>query len=358
MMWRLDLRKEVEMSEFDTGRLLAGDSEKLKQSVEAYENQPVDLDLFEKDPVFYPAKQRTIENAETAQGAGTFSHKAITTIRFEPHDGEGWWFDRADLPDYLPTRVSVRDVWTTGYLVSNIVLRSGPPSNYIRIVEHIIALKLGLGIDNLMIRIDSGDPPLFVRGSLALIEAIDRAKVRELDRPARYLTVGEPVTIMDQCGGFLTLMPADPRRPILDLDCAIDFNNAIGKQRIKLTVTDKHFRYGAESRTNTTAARKFYCQTIGKLFADVRNLGYSTKNILIAGKKSYVNEPKLMHGDKSLEAVWHRALLDLLAALSLVEEGRFVGRVASYKAGHGLDVKMITKLYLENLLVDLPAEKD
>ena len=53
----------------------------------------------------------------------------------------------------------------------NIVLRSGSPHNYLRMVEHIVALRMGCGIDNLMIETDSGDPPLFDRGSLDLVEA-------------------------------------------------------------------------------------------------------------------------------------------------------------------------------------------
>jgi UDP-3-O-acyl-N-acetylglucosamine deacetylase len=55
-----------------------------------------------------------------------------------------------------------------------------------------------------------------------------------------------------------------------------------------------------------------------------------------------------------LEAVWHRATLDLVAALSLLETGRMAGHVVSFKAGHALDVRFTTYLYLHDLLV--PAE--
>ena len=61
----------------------------------------------------------------------------------------------------------------------------------------------------------------------------------------------------------------------------------------------------------------------------------------------------IQHNGKSLEAVWHRATLDLLAAIALIEDGLFVGDVISYKSGHGLDVEMIQKLYKESLLVPL-----
>ena len=50
------------------------------------------------------------------------------------------------------------------------------------------------------------------------------------------------------------------------------------------------------------------------------------------------------------EPVWHRATLDLLAALALIDTGRFVGTVASYRAGHTLDCRLVTLLYRHGLL--------
>src|SRR5690606_39221829 len=98
---------------------------------------------------------------------------------------------------------------------------------------------------------------------------------------------------------------------------------AIGDQRIKLVLNAETFRRGAHARTNTTASKKLYCQTIGKAFADVRNLGDTDKNVLIAGKTRYHNKAGLVVNGKALEAVWHRAILDLLAAVALIERGHF-----------------------------------
>jgi UDP-3-O-acyl-N-acetylglucosamine deacetylase len=341
------------MSKTSSGRLLSGDRNLLKASHEAFSSQPVDLDLTLAQPPAPERYQTTIAGKVSVRGGGTFSNKTITTLDFEPSEKPGWWFDRIDMPDCLPTRASVRNVWTTGYLVSNIVLHSGDPHNYCRMVEHIIALKQGLGIDNVTVRIDSGDPPLFDRGSIDLIEALDRAGVQPTTTPVRYLTVKEPVVMTSPSGAFLAIEPAAPDRVCLDLDCAVDFPNFMGKQRLQLTLTPELFRRGAVARTNTSATKKLFCQTLGKVFADVRNLGYTSQNILVAGRKRFLNEPRLMEGGKSLEAVWHRAALDLLAALNLVEEGRFVGRVTSYKAGHRLDVQMITRLYLDDLLEEI-----
>lgn len=333
------------------GRLLAGDEKILSASYEEFNRIPVDLDLTDQPSHPPRTQQRTIAEPVSVSGTGTFARKSTTTITFEPTDREGWWLDRTDKPESLPIRVAIDNVWTTGSIVSNIVLRAGGPHNYVRMVEHIIALRMGLDIDNLMIRIDSGDPPLFVRGSLDLLEALERAGRKTVNRPVKYVTVKEPVTLCWDHGQFLTLAPHRGVVPKLTVDAAVNFNNAIGRQRIRFPVNPANLLTGAEARTNTPYGKMLYCKTVGKIFADIRNLGYTDQNILIAKKKGYHNQPRMVRNGKSLEAVWHRGVLDLLAAVALIPDARFVGEITSYKAGHRLDCDMITQLYLKDLLV-------
>jgi UDP-3-O-acyl-N-acetylglucosamine deacetylase len=168
----------------------------------------------------------------------------------------------------------------------------------------------------------------------------------------RYFTVKEKVTV-GTTGNFLTFVPAAPGDLSLTVDCAIDFQTAIGKQRIKFRLGRERFKYGAAARTNTSFIKMLYCRTIGKIFADIRHLGYTMDNILVASRWGYINEAKLLHDGKSLEAVWHRATLDLLAAIALIEDGRFCGHVVSYRAGHALDCHMIRLLYKNKLLIGM-----
>jgi UDP-3-O-acyl-N-acetylglucosamine deacetylase len=338
------------MAQDTLGNVISGPGDAIARSFDLWRSQRVDWDLLAESPRSFPAKQRTIARPVSVTGSGTFLGKASRTLRFEPTGLKGWWFSREDVEDALPVKVSVRNVWTTGDIVSNIVLRSGPPSNYIRMVEHMIALRLGMNIDNLMIRLESGDPPLFDRGSLDLVDALESAGSVETG-DAEYFTVREPVTVGTAGGSFVTLHPCEARQPELTLDCAIDFPTAIGKQRIRFPVTPENFRRGAEARTNTSFVKMLYCRTVGKVFADIRHLGYSMDNILVASRWGYINKPRLVRDGKALEAVWHRAALDLLAALALVEEGRFVGHVISYKAGHALDCRAVRLLYKRDLLV-------
>ena len=328
------------------GALLQGDAAQMDRQYSAFLAQPVDQEWI---PEIQEADrfQTTIASPVSVTGPGTFFGRAQRTLHLHPTQNEGWWFDRTDLPDAMPIRVAASNVWTTQ---RNIVLCSGSPHNYMRMVEHIVALRLALNLDNLMIRMDSGDPPLFDRGSMDLVEAIEKAGIRKTPLPTRYVTVREPVAILAPNGSFLVIKPCSSPVPALNLDVAVNFKTAIGQQRIRIQLTPETGRYGALARTNCSGVQMLYTRTIGKLFADVRNLGYTTKNILVAGRYAYYNKPTMFHDGKALEAVWHRTILDLVAALALIETGRFVADVSSYKAGHSLDVVMVRKLFERDLL--------
>lgn len=333
--------------EYEIGRVVAGDAAAIAAAAVRMRDQPVDLERLHDGPYPFSKWHTTIGSAQSASGHATFSPRN-STLTFSPTREDGWWIRRTDQKEQFPFKVSVRNVWTTA---RNIVLRCGNPHNYLRMVEHIVALRVGMGVDSLLIETDSGDPPLFDRGNLDLVEAIEKAGIVETDAPARFITVKEPVTFGGNRGDFLTFLPAKPGECGLRVNCAIDFPSVIGRQRIRFDVTPETFRIGAEARTNAPSKEYWYAKTVGKLFADTRNLGYTRRNILVHGKTKYLNEPKLVFGGKALEAVWHRATLDLLAAVALLDTGRFAGTLVSYRAGHTQDVRMAGLLYLNDLLV-------
>lgn len=235
------------MPELDYGRLLAGSEAAMRASLEQFNAQPVDQEMLEPQDNAVEWRQTTLARPVSVSGPGTFLGKANRTLEFVPFHGKGWWFDRTDLPGSLPIGVSVLNVWTTA---RNIVLSSGSPHNYMRMVEHIVALKY-LGLDNVMIRMNSGDPPLFERSSMDLVEAVERAGIVSLQDIAEYRTVKEPVSIMGPGGAFLIFLPAEDGFRGLTVDCAIDFPTAIGRQRIRFDVNRNTFHHGAICRTTS-----------------------------------------------------------------------------------------------------------
>ena len=188
---------------------------------------------------------------------------------------------------------------------------------------------------------------------MPLVKAIEHAKIVETDQKASFVTVKEPIVFGGKRGDFLMFFPAEKGDKCLRIDCGIMWNTVIGSQRILFDATYETFRYAALARTNATRRQYLLAKTVGKLFAATRNWGYNDRNILIHGKKKFYTEPRFAVGDKFLEPVWHRATLDLMAALALTGADRFVGTVVSFRAGHTLDCDAVRALYRNDLLVEI-----
>ena len=329
-------------------RLVSGDAAAFAAARATFEAKPVD-DVRLSDGSGWRENRTTIAAEASVSGVGTFRGSERRTVTFAPSAKPGWWIRRTDLPEQLDTAVDISNLWTSA---RNLVLRSGSPHNYLRMVEHIVALKAGLGLDNVVIKTNSGDPPLFDDSSRPLVDAVIGAKIVETGEPATYVTVKEPLAFSGSRGDFLMFLPDDGSRR-LRMDVAISWRTIIGDQRIVFDVTPETFARGSYARTNATHRQYQLAKTIGWLFADTRHLGYNKNNILIHGRKRWYGEPRfpLEGTQKFLEPVWHRATLDLLAALSLTGSDRFVGTVVSFRAGHTQDCDAIRHLYRHDLLV-------
>ena len=337
------------MPEYKIGKIVFGSAASVDAAYQRFKVQPVDEERLEETRTCpFPLKRQTLGGETQVAGVGPFCGSERQTLTFAPSEKPGWWIRRMDLPEQLDTKVDISNLWTSA---QNLVLRSGSPHNYLRMVEHIIALKCGLGVDNVLLKVNSGDPPLFDQSSLPLVKAMEHAKIVETDQDATFVTVKEPVAFGGKRGDFLLFLPAENGERNLRVDCAISWDTVIGKQRIRFDVTPETFRYASLARTNATRKQYLLAKTVGKLFASTRNWGYNERNILIHGRKRFYTEPRFHMGEKFLEPVWHRATLDLMAAIALTGEHRFVGTVVSYRAGHTLDCDAIRALYRNELLV-------
>ena len=339
------------MPGYPIGRIVFGSAASIDAAYRLFRELPIDeTRLAENRLSPFPAKRRTLAGEAPVAGIGTFQGSRKQTLTFAPSEKPGWWIRRMDQPEQLDTKVDIANLWTSA---QNLVLRSGSPHNYLRMVEHIVALKVGLGIDDVLLKVNSGDPPLFEQSSLPLIKAVEHAGVRETDAPATCVTVKEPVAFGGGRGDFLLFLPAADGERNLRIDCGISWNTVIGDQRVLFDVTPETFRYAALARTNATRRQYLLAKTVGKLFASTRNWGYNERNILIHGHRRFYTEPRFPVGEKFLEPVWHRATLDLLAALALTGEDRFVGTVVSFRAGHTLDCDAVRALYRNDLLTEV-----
>jgi len=334
--------------EYAIGRMILGSAASIKAAYDNFVRQPIDdIRLADSAATPFPPCRQTLKGEAGASGVGTFQGSAQQSVIFAPSEKPGWWIRRMDIPEQLDTKVDISNLWTSA---QNLVLRSGSPHNYLRMVEHIIALKCGLGVDNVLLKVNSGDPPLFDQSSVPLVNAMDNAGIVATNEAATYVTVKEPLAFGGPRGSFLLFLPAENGSKNLRIDCAISWNTIIGDQRVLFDVTPETFRYAALARTNATHRQYLLAKTVGKFFAATRNWGYNDRNILIHGPRRFYTEPRFQKGEKFLEPVWHRATLDLMAALSLTGEHRFCGTVVSYRAGHTLDCDAIRALYRNDLL--------
>lgn len=339
------------MPEYTIGKIVFGSAASIDAAYRFFRDLPIDeTRLADSRRSPFPERRRTLAGEAPVAGIGTFQGSRKQTLTFAPSERPGWWIRRTDQPEQLDTKVDIANLWTSA---QNLVLRSGSPHNYLRMVEHIVALKPGLGLDDALLKVNSGDPPLFDQSSLPLVKAVEHAGIRETDASATFVTVKEPVAFGGSRGDFLLFLPPEDGERNLRIDCGISWDTVIGDQRVLFDVTPETFRYAALARTNATRRQYLLAKTVGRLFASTRNLGYNERNILIHGKGRFYTEPRFPVGEKFLEPVWHRATLDLMAALALTGEHRFVGTVVSYRAGHTLDCDAIRALYRNDLLTKL-----
>ena len=269
---------DIQKPDYAIGRTVFGDAAAIAAAYRAFSAQEIDeVRLAPDRSCPFPAKRRGLAGEAPVAGVGTFEGGTKQTITFAPSARPGWWIRRTDQPEQLDTKVDISNLWTSA---QNLVLRSGSPHNYLRMVEHIVALKPGLGVDDVLIKVASGDPPLFDQSSLPLVKAIDHAKIVETDDDATFVTVKEPLAFGGRRGDFLLFLPAAPGERNLRIDCAISWNTVIARQRVLFDATPETFRYASLARTNATHRQYLLAKTVGKLFAATRNLGYNKKNIL------------------------------------------------------------------------------
>ena len=338
----------MDMPDYRIGKIVIGSEASIRSAYDRFKVQPIDeVRLAPAGSSQFPSNRRTLKGETQVAGIGTFYGKERQELTFAPSAKPGWWIRRMDQPEQLDTKVDIANLWTSA---QNLVLRSGSPHNYLRMVEHIIALKCGLGVDNVLVKVNSGDPPLFDQSSHPLVHAMNDAGIVETSEPATYVTVKEPVAFGGKRGDFLLFLPAENGERNLRIDCAISWNTVIGDQRVLFDVTPETFAYASFARTNATRKQYLLAKTVGKLFAATRNWGYNERNILIHGRRKFYTEPRFQAGEKFLEPVWHRATLDLMAAIALTGEHRFCGTVVSYRAGHTQDCDAIRALYRNDLL--------
>jgi UDP-3-O-[3-hydroxymyristoyl] N-acetylglucosamine deacetylase/3-hydroxyacyl-[acyl-carrier-protein] dehydratase len=106
-------------------------------------------------------------------------------------------------------------------------------------VEHVLAAIVGLQIDNILIELDSNEPPVGDGSSKPYVDALLKAGIEKQDAPKDYLIIDQAVRYTDEKKGVdIVALPLDDFRVTVMIDY---YNPALGSQHTGLFDLEKEF---------------------------------------------------------------------------------------------------------------------
>ncbi len=264
-------------------------------------------------------QQRTIKGSFAYEGTGLHTGKPVRTVFHPAAPFTGIRFRRVDLSPAVEIPANV-DFICDGEIRRNTTLDNG--GVLIHTVEHILAAASGLQIDNMIVDIDSDEPPEPRDGSCApFVDALQKAGIENQGIPGRFLKIKTPVVFSGGDGIDLYALPYDGFK----VSFTIDYRNPhIGMQYASFDISpDLFVREIAPARTFV-------------LWSDVEDLksqglikGGSLDNAIAVDSEGIVNKVPLRFSN---EFVRHK-ILDLIGDLTLVG-APIEGHIIAVRSGH------------------------
>lgn len=198
-------------------------------------------------------------------------------------------------------------------------------------VEHLLSALRGLSVDNCFIEIDSREVPIMDGSAAAFVDAVDRAGIRELAPPRRFIKVLKEVTV-EEGNSVGTLSPHSG----FHLDVEIDFASpVIGRQRMALNLNPGAYR------NEISRARTFgFMSDVETLWKNGLALGASLDNTVAIGDDRVMNPEGLRYPQ---EFVRHK-MLDAVGDLTLAG-APLLGAYRSARGGHRLNARVLQALF-------------
>ena len=268
--------------------------------------------------------RRTITNAVTLSGIGLHLGQPCELTFCAAPVGTGIVFRRIDI-DGRPTIPAHVSQVTACERRTQI----GEESVAIHTVEHVLSAVAALAIDDLYIDMSGPEPPILDGSSAPFYDALVAAGVGETEGEPDYLTLTEPVRIIDGASVY-EAYPADE----LTLDVTIDFSHpTVGRQRGAYTVTS------ASYRDELAAARTFgFVSEVETLRAKGLIKGASTQNTVVMDDSGVI-DTTLRWDD---EFVRHKAM-DCVGDLALAG-ARVKAKIIAVKPSHRGTVTLVREM--------------
>ncbi len=271
--------------------------------------------------------QKTINNKITLKGLGLHTGKSVELNLIPSAPNSGIVFKRIDLNEnniVIPNFENVVDTTLCTTLTNNHGVK-------VSTVEHLMGALYGLGIDNLVVEINSQELPILDGSAKNFIEAILSTGIKSSSTPIKLIKINKRVTYEDGKKNI----SIEKSKVASEIDFEIKYDNKhIGIQRNKINVFSDELEDIFNSRT--------FC-----LFHDVEKLqkaglakGGSLENAIVVGENEILNKEGLRNPK---EFVNHK-ILDCMGDLYL-SGYRIVGTLKSSQGGHGLTNKLLRKLF-------------
>jgi UDP-3-O-[3-hydroxymyristoyl] N-acetylglucosamine deacetylase/3-hydroxyacyl-[acyl-carrier-protein] dehydratase len=294
-------------------------------------------------------KQKTLARSFSLEGVGLHTGKSVI-IEFEPAEiNYGIRFMRVDMEDQPVLTADVNQVVSTN---RGTTIRNGEAQ--ISTVEHVLSSLAGLGIDNVLIKVNGPEIPIMDGSALHFVEGILKAGSIEQSADREYFEIEEPISFRDEVTGTeLLALPGDS----FEITAMIDFNSQIlGHQYASLQNIEDYATQIAPCRTFV------FVRELEQLFDQNLIKGGDLDNAVVIadrlmdqdeldrlakklGKQSIKVEKTGILNTTSLkfenEPARHK-LLDVLGDLTLL--GRPIkGKIVARKPGHTANIEF-TKL--------------
>ena len=295
-------------------------------------------------------KQTTIKKQTTLEGVGIHTGNEVK-LTFKPAPADfGYVFRRIDMTNQPEIEALSKYVVDTQR--GTTLEKDGVK---LKTIEHVLAALVGLEIDNVIIEINSEEPPILDGSSKYFVEALESAGIKFLNKIRSEYIVKEVISYVDtKTGSEITVIPSDNYQ----ITTMVDYDTKIlGTQNATLNNLN-------EFKENFSNARTFsFLHEIEMLLENNLIKGGDLNNAIVYVDKKISDETmdklkKAFKKDKisvkpngildnlnlhyQNEAARHK-LLDVMGDLALIGK-RIRGKVIAKKPGHKTNTTFAKKI--------------
>ena len=271
-------------------------------------------------------KQRTIKKSVQARGVGIHSGKTVNMKLLPAEPNHGIVFRRMD--------AGGKEVKALNVFVNELVLSTSLQDGDVKVstVEHLMSAFSALGIDNIVVELDSFEVPIMDGSSSPFVFLVQAAGIEEQDSSKNFIVIKKPIKVK-RGDSWAKLTPYNGFK----ISIEIDFDHEKVKESgQKISIDFSNQSYLKE----ISRARTFgYMRDLETLKAANRALGASPDNAIALTDDDILNEDGLRYTN---EFVKHK-VLDIVGDLYLLG-ANVIGHYEGYKTGHFLNNELIKTL--------------